>query len=136
MAHKILLRADGLWPKAIHLYMWTYALQMAVRVYNNVPNDADSISRLDTFAWIAVSHKSIHYHTFGCTALALTTEAGQGKYKKWGGFLVPAIYLGPYPHHSGSSSLVLSLSTGNSSPQFRVGHDNFFDTTRFNRCNT
>ena len=83
-----------------------------------------------------VSPKSSHYHTFGCTEYALTTKANQGQSKKWEGCSVPVIYLGPYPHHVGSVSFFLNLTTGNASPQFHVGHDNFFETTRYNICNT
>ena len=92
-------------------------------------------SRLEAFARIAVSPKSSHYHTFGCTEYMLTTEAEQGRANKWEGCAVLGIYLGPSPHHAGSVSLVLNLTTGNSSPQFHVGHDDFFETTRYNRSN-
>ena len=49
--------------------------------------------------------------------------------------MVLGIYLGPSPHHSGSVSLVLNITTGNASPQFHVGHDDFIETTRYNRSN-
>ena len=101
-----------------------------------IPNDVDSSSRLEEFAWIAVYPQSIHYHTFGCTLFALTTEADQGKAKKLNSCLVLGIYLGPSPHHAGSISLVLSLTTVNASLQFHVGNENFFETTRYNRRNT
>ena len=67
---------------------------------------------------------------------ALTTEAEKGKAKKWEVRSVLGIYLGPSPHHAGSVSLVLSTTTGLASPQFHVGHDDFFETTRYNRCTT
>ena len=66
----------------------------------------------------------------------LTTEANQGRAKKWECCSVLGIYLGPSPYHSGSVSLVLSFTTGNTSPQFHVGHDVFFETTKYNRSNT
>ena len=108
---------------------------MAIHVYNNVPNAVDGISLLEAFVRIAVSPKSIHYHAFGCPAYMITTEAERGRAKKWEGSAVLGIYLGPSPHHAGSVSLVLTLTTGNASPQFHVGHDNFFETTRYNRSN-
>ena len=108
---------------------------MAVHIHNNVPNAADASSRLEAFTQIAVSPKSSYYHTFGCPAYMFTTEAEQGRAKKWEGRAVLEIYLGPYPHHAGSVSLVLNLTTGNASPQFHVGHDNFSETTRYNRSN-
>ena len=33
-------------------------------------------------------------------------------------------------------SCVLDLTTGNASPQFHVGHNDFFETTRYKRRNT
>ena len=135
MARKMILHAKGRWPEAIHLSLWPYALRMAVHVHNNVPNAADASSRLEAFMRIAVSPKSLHYHTFGCPAYMLSTEAEQGRAKKWEGRAVLGFYLVPSPHHTGSVSLVLNLTTGNTSPQFHMGHDNFFETTRYNRSN-
>ena len=113
MARKMILHAKGQWPESIHLSLWPYALRMVVRVHNNVPNSADASSRLEAFARIAVFPKSSHYHTFGCPAYMLTTEAEQGRAKKWEGRSVLGIYMGPSPHNAGSVSLVLNLTTGN-----------------------
>ena len=109
---------------------------MAVHVHKNVPNAADASSHLEAFARISVSPKSSHYHTFGCPAYMLATEAKQGRSKKWEGRSVLGIYMGPYPHHAGSVSHVLNLNTGNASPQFHVGHEYFFEIKRYNRSNT
>ena len=136
MARKIIRHAKGRWPEAIHLSMWRYALQMSVHVHNNFPNDADASSFLEAFARISVSPKSIHYHTFGFPVYILTTESNQGRAKKWEGRSVLGIYLGPSPHHAGYVSLVLNINTGNASPQFHVEHDDFYETTRYNRSNT
>ena len=83
-----------------------------------------------------MSPKSNYYHTFGCPSYMLTTEAEKGGAKKWEGLSVLGIYLVPSPHHAGSVSLVLNLNTGNASPHFHVGYDDFFDTKRYNRSNT
>ena len=80
----------------------------------------EAISHLEAFTWISVSPKSSHYHTFGRSEFVITIEAKQGKAKKWGGHLVLGIYLGPSPHHAGYVSLVLSITTGNASPQFHI----------------
>ena len=136
MERKMIIHAKDWWPKAIHLSLWRYELQMVVHMHNPPPNDADASSRLKAFSQIAVSPKSSHYHTFGCTAFSLTTESKQGKSKKWEGCSVLGIYPGPYTHHAGSVSLVLNITPGNAWPHFHVGHDNFFATTRYNRRNT
>ena len=66
----------------------------------------------------------------------LTTESEQERAKKWEGRSVLGIHLGPSPHYVVSVSLVLNLATGNASSQFHVGHDDFFETTRYNSINT
>ena len=136
MAQKMILHAKGRWPEAINLSLWPYALQMDVQVHNNVSNSGDATSRLRAFTRIAVYNNISHYHTFVCPAYELTTEADQGKAKKWEGNSVLGIYLGPYPHHAGSVSFVMNITTGNTSPQFHMGHDDFFETTRYNRRKT
>ena len=103
---------------------------MAMNVHKNLPNDGDAISHLDAFTQITVYPKSSHYHTFGCPAFVLTKGYKQRKDKKREGRLVLRIYMGPYPHHVGSVSLVLNLTIGNSSPQFHAGYDGLFETTR------
>ena len=109
---------------------------MAVHVHTNVPNAADASSRLEAFTRMDMTPKSSHDHTFGCPAYMPTIESEQGRAKKWEGRSVLGIYLGPYPHHSVSVSLVLNLTTGNDSPQFHVGHDDFFETIKYNRRDT
>ena len=110
-------------------------MRMDIHVHNNVPNTTDDSSRLEAFMWIAVSLNSSNYHTFGCPAYMLTTEAEQGRAKKWEGHSVQGIYMGPSTHHAGSVSLVLNLTTGNASPQFHGGQKDVFDTTRYNSSN-
>ena len=135
MVWKIILHAKGQCTKAIHLYMWPYALQMDIHMHNNLPNAADVSSCLEAFARIAVSPKSSHYHTFGCPAYMITTEAKKRRANKWEGCSVLGIYMGASPHCIGSVSLVLNLTTGNATPQFHVGHEDFFETTRYNMRN-
>ena len=136
MARKVILHEKGQWTEAIHLSLWPYALKMAVHVHRNFPNAADASSRLDAFTRITVSPKSSHYHIFGCTEYMLTTEADQGRAKKWECCSVLGIYLRPYPYHEGSVLLVLNFTICNASPQFHVGHDDLFETTRYNSSNT
>ena len=107
-------------------------MQISVCVQNNVPNTADASSRLETFAHISVSPKSSHYHTFYFSAYMITIEADQSRANKWE---VLVIYMGPSPHHAGSVPLFLNITTGNASHQFHVGHNNFFDTTRYIKRN-
>ena len=132
-ARTMLLHAKSRWPDAIHLSLWPYAMRMAVHIHNNVPNNEDGSSRLEAFARISVSPKADHYHTFGCPVYRLTTKAATNKSAKWENRANLGIYLGPSPQHAGSVSLVLSLTSAMASPQFHVGHDDFFETTRYNR---
>ena len=73
---------------------------MDVHMHNNVPNDADAISRIEEFSCIAVFPKSSYYHNLGFPTFALTTESNQGKAKKWEGRLVLVIFMGPSLHHA------------------------------------
>ena len=75
MALKMILHANCQWPEAIHMSLWPYALQMAVPMHTDIPNAVDYRSRLEAFAWIYVSPKTRHYHTFGCPAYMLAIEA-------------------------------------------------------------
>ena len=133
MTRKMILHAKGRWSETINLYLRSYALRMDVHVHNNFPNSADASSRLETFTRIVVPPNSSHYHTFSFPAYMITTEAEQGRFKKWEGRSLLGIYLGPSPHYSVAVSLLLNITTGNASPQFHVGYNDFFETTRYNR---
>ena len=129
----MILHAKGRWVDAIHLSLWPYAMRLATHIHNNLPKTEDGSSRIEAFARIPISPKLSHYHTFGCPVYQLTTKAHGGMAGKWEARSVLGIYLGPSPHHAGSVSLVLNLATGHASPQFHVAHDDFFETTRYDR---
>ena len=108
---------------------------MDVHVHTNVTNAADASSCLEAFTRIAVYPKSSHYHTFGCPEYIITKESETGRSNKWECISVLHIYMGPSPQNEGSTSLVLNPTTGNALPQFHVGHDDLFETARYNRSN-
>ena len=132
-ARKMLLYANSRWPDAIHLSLWPYTMHMVVHIHNNALNITDGTSRLESFARIEVSPRVDQYHTFGCPFYHLTTQASTGKAKQWGNKSNIEIYLGPSPHHAGSVSLVLSLTSAMESPKLHAGHEDFFENTRYNR---
>ena len=96
----MIIHAKGQGTAEIHLSMWPYALKIAAHVQNYVPNAADTSSHLEAFVQIAVSPKFCHYRTFCCPAYMFATEDEQGRAKKWEGFSVLGIYLGPSTHHA------------------------------------
>ena len=73
-----------------------------------------------------------YFHTFGCPVYAFTPEAENAKTKKWDKRSRVGLYLGSYPMHAGSVSLVLSLETELAFHKFSIVHNEFFETTRYN----
>jgi hypothetical protein len=68
-------------------------------------------------------------HTPLCPLYALNSSLANGKsIPKWDNRCRLGINLGPSPRHARNVSLVLNLTTGLSSPQFHVKHDEFFET--------
>jgi hypothetical protein len=74
-----------------------------------------------------------HMHTFGCPVFALQNALALGKQlPRWSHCAHLGLNLGPSPMHARNMYLVLNLSTGCVSPQYRCRFDNFFETTRHN----
>jgi hypothetical protein len=68
-------------------------------------------------------------HTPLCPVYALNSILASGNsITKWDYRCRLGINLGPSPRHTRNVSLVLNMTTGMSSPQFHVKHDEFFET--------
>ena len=69
------------------------------------------------------------FHPIECPTYVLdnSLQAGQ-KIDKWNEQARFFIYLGPSPTHAWSASLILSLTTGCTLPQFHFKYDNTFET--------
>jgi transposase InsO family protein len=128
-ARTMLLFAQRCWSDAITANLWPYALRMANTVFNNVPLKGTQQSPLETFSGIKVQPQLRCFHHFGCPVYVLKRPLQQGqKIRKWDERARIGIYLGQSPQHAKTVALVLSLSTGNVSPQYHVQFDDFFET--------
>jgi len=128
-ARAMLLFAQRRWPDAITPNLWPYALCMANMVYNYVPLKDKKESPLELFSLKTILPQLQHFHHSGCPVYVLQGPLQQGqRIRKWEERARIGIYLGPSPQHAKSVALVLSLSTGNVSPQYHVQFNNLFET--------
>jgi hypothetical protein len=128
-ARTMLLHAQRRWPDAVTVNLWPYALRMANAVYNDVPLKGAQQSPLEIFSGMNVRPQLRSYHHFGCPVYVLKGPLQQGqKIRKWDDRARIGVYLGQSPQHARSVALVLSLSTGNVSPQYHVQFDDLFET--------
>jgi hypothetical protein len=104
----MLLFAQRRWSDAIRANLWPYALRMANTVFNNVPLKGALQSPFEAFSGIKVQPQLRFFHHFGCPVYVLKGPLSR--------------------QHAKSVALVLSLSTGNVSPQYHVQFDDLFET--------
>ena len=128
---KQLLHAKHRWPEAIELCLWPSSLSNANHLRITLPDQEDTSSPLERFSGVKVSPKLLNNHAFGCPAYPLDSKLASGKFTpKWNTRARLGINLGPSAHHASSVNLVLSLTSGCTSPQFHVQYDDFFETVR------
>ena len=94
--------------------------------------DSDGLSPLEKFSDTQDNIDPTDFHTWGCPVYILD-EANQGAIgtPKWEYRSHIYIYLGHYPCHAGSVSLVLNLRTGYVNPQVYVVFDIEFSTVPY-----
>ena len=126
----MLIHATRRWPTAVDSHLWPYALRYANDMWNNLPNHkATNTTPMEKFANTKVTFNPTHTHTFGCPVYVLDNELQQGhKIDKWSERARVGIFLGYSPQHARSVSLVLSLTSGLTSPQFHAKYDDNFQT--------
>ena len=130
-ARTMLVHAQRRWPQAITAHLWPYALRMANDYHNLLPGCTTDTSPMELLSGTRVSINPSHYHHFGCPIYVLDNDLQAGKkIDKWAERVRVGIYLGSSPQHARSVALVLSLSTGLTSPQFHFKTDSAFRTMR------
>ncbi len=98
-------------------------------VHNYIPLQGRKESTLELFSSTAILPHLHHLHHFGCPTYILQSPLQQGqKVRKWEDRARIGIYLGPSPQHAKSVALVLSLTTGNVSPQYHIQFNDLFET--------
>jgi hypothetical protein len=129
-ARIMLVHAKHRWPKAISLYLWPYALQMANDVHMSTPGVTGK-APIEMFSTVASATNPKHYHPFGCPVYALAArQQADDKVEKWLERARVGINIGMSPVHSRNVALVLSIETGHASPQSHIKHDDLFETVK------
>lgn len=130
-ARTMLIHSASRWPDAINAHLWPYALRMANAVHNEVPDIRRKATPMQLYSGSKITHSSRHYHHFGCPIYVLDSALQAGHaHNKWQERARIGIYLGPSPKHARSVALVLSLTSGLTSPQFHVTFDSTFSTLK------
>jgi hypothetical protein len=131
-ARTMLIHANKRWSTAINAHLWPYAVRYANDMFNEAPmlKHKDSTPS-ELFSGSSVRFNVRHAHTFGCPAYVLDDALQVGhRIHKWAERSRVGIFLGHSPQHARTVGLILSLSTGLTSPQFHVQYDDGFATMR------
>ena len=131
-ARTMLLHAHRRRPSAITPNLWPYAVRYASDIFNSAPMAKHkNTTPLELFSGSPARFNLRHAHTFGCPSYVLDNALQSGKgIPKWSERSRVGIFLGYSAQHSRTVGLILSLSSGLSSPQFHVQYDDRFETMR------
>jgi hypothetical protein len=125
----MLLHANSRWPKVVYVHLWPYALRSANQLRQATPDKEYGTPPLKRFSGAEVAANLKYWHTPLCPVYAFNSSVANGNYiPKWDNICRLGINLGPSPRHARNVYLVLNLTTGLSSPQFHVKHDELFET--------
>lgn len=93
-----------------------------------LPRDQSGRSAEQIFSGSLVHANQKHYQPFGCPVAVLhkDLQSSTAIHHKWKERAIIGVYLGRSPIHNQNVALVLSLETGNVSPQFHVTFDPSF----------
>jgi hypothetical protein len=131
MARTSLVHATRMWPDAINVHLWPYALRHANDSISITPFKGSTLTPLEKLSNTKVRPNYRDIQTFGCPAYVLDGAAQGGlKAGKLTSRARIAIFIGQSPSHAKSVGLVLSLTTGPVSPQYHVRYNDTFETLR------
>jgi len=135
-----LLHAKQRWPEGVCTNLWPFAVRYVCDVRNKVRVSANGKTPEENFASTdsLTGARLEHFHPFGCPVYVLDAklQSGVSKIPRWDPRSRIGVYLGHSPHHAGSVSLVLNLTTGHVSPQYHVVFDDDFSTVENLRLGT
>ena len=130
----LLIHGNQVWPEAVKLALWPYALKEAERIFNELRVEKDGLTPLQRFTKTKVSLDLKQEHPLFCPVFALDSNLqGGGKLPRWEPRSRAGVYLGRSKHHASNVALVLNLETGNVSPQYHLTFDDSFSTVAFLR---
>eukprot|EP00956_Cyclotella_meneghiniana_P023352 scaffold45380_cov85-Cyclotella_meneghiniana.AAC.1 len=129
LAHANLIHLLLHWPDQCRIYLWPFAMNYAVWIYNRIPNPSLGGLSPDEF-WSAScsDHSDLRRaHVFGCSVYVLDPALQDGKsIPKWNAGARMGVFGGYSHQHSSLVQLVLNPSTGYVSPQYHVIFDDKF----------
>ena len=132
LARALLIHSALYWPDAHDLELWPFAVDYAVWILNNLPDD-DGLSPLEKFS----RQKFPNYnhlrrsHVWGAPMYVLDPKLQDGhKLPKFNPRSRQGKFLGFSSAHSSNVALVLNRRTGAISPQYHVVFDDYFHTVR------
>ena len=132
-----LVHANQLWPEAIRLSLWPYALKHAERIRNLYHLDAIGNSPLEKFSRVKGKPELKHEHPLFCPVYVLDEKLqGSGGLPKWEPRSRAGVFLGHSPTHAGNVAMVLHLQTGHVSCQYHLVFDDTFSTVPHLRNHT
>ena len=130
-ARKYLLHGKSRWPDAVSLHLWPYALRDANEVMSIIPDKEDGSSKLERYTNVEVAPNLKNRHTLFDPIFVLHRRlANNRNYPKWEPRSILGIKFRDLTKSCPHVHLVLSFETGLVSPQFHVGVDDLFETTR------
>ena len=118
------------WPDVADVGLWPLAVLHAVRIWNRMPNEQSGRSPLELFSRTTFKPTNFQdFHVWGCPVYVLNSTLSDGKkLPRWQPRSGRHVYVGQSRDHHRSIPLVLSLDSGNISPQYHVVFDDWFST--------
>eukprot|EP00956_Cyclotella_meneghiniana_P016664 scaffold26464_cov80-Cyclotella_meneghiniana.AAC.2 len=117
------------WPDQCRIYLWPFAMNYAVWIYNRIPNPSlGGLSPDEFWSRSRSDHSDLRRaHVFGCPVYVLDPALQDGKsIPKWNARARMGVFVGYSHQHSSLVPLVLNPSTGYVSPQYHVIFDDKF----------
>ncbi len=132
LARAMLLHAALQWPKTHDVELWSFCLEHAVYIWNNLPG-VDGLTPLEKWTGCrSPNHDHVRrLHPWGCPSYVLDPKLQDGKrLPKWNPRSRQGKFVGLSKEHATSIGNILNLNTKRISPQFHVLYDDFFTTVK------
>ena len=135
LARTVLLHGMKMWPEAITLSFWPFALKYASDRHNRLTIDSLGYTPLERFSRTRSQIAPDRFHTWGCPVFVLDArnQSGFASVPKWEPRSRMGVNLGFSPVHSSDVALVFNPSTGFVSPQYHLVFDDDYSTLEYVR---
>ena len=119
------------WPDQADLALWSFAMEQAIYIWNNLPKKGTLLSPLELFTRTKTGKFShlMGLGVWGCPVYVLYPQLQDGKkLPKWKPRSRQGMHLGTSEAHSNTVGQFLNMSTGYVSPQYHCVYDVTFST--------